>query len=167
MQAQVEPESEAPRTGLWRRAQALVSAQLRQGATPHKLALSVAIASALALFPVLGTTTVLCLATGTAFRLNHPLMQFVNYLLSGLQLLVLVPLLKAGEWLGAPHLSLSLPELQARFSEAPWASLREFGVIALGGIGAWALAAPAWALVVYALLRPLFERGAKRRATDG
>lgn len=165
MQARVEPE--VPRTNLWRRAQALVLAQLRQGATPHRLALSVAIASALALFPVLGTTTVLCLALGAALKLNHPLMQFVNYLLSGLQLLVLVPLLKAGEWLGAPHLSLSLPELQARFSEAPWASLREFGVIALGGIGAWAVAAPLWALLVYALLRPLLERGANRRATDG
>ncbi len=167
MRAEAEPESATPRLGPWRRAQALVLAQLRQGATPHKLALSVAIASALALFPVLGTTTVLCLAVGAALKLNHPLMQFVNYLLSGLQLLLLIPLLKAGEWLGAPHLSLSLPELQARFSEAPWASLREFGVIALGGIGAWAVAAPVWTLLVYALLRPLLERGARLRGADG
>ena len=157
----MQAEADAPRANLWRRAQALVLAQLRQGATPHKLALSVALASALALFPLLGTTTLLCLAIGAALKLNHPLMQFVNYLLSGVQLLVLIPLLKAGEWLGAPHLSLSLIELQVRFSEAPWASLREFGVVALGGIGAWALAAPVWILVVYALSRPLFERGAK------
>lgn len=163
----MQAEADAPRANLWRRAQALVLAQLRQGATPHKLALSVSIASALALFPMLGTTTLLCLAIGAALKLNHPLMQFVNYLLSGLQLLVLIPLLKAGEWLGAPHLSLSLIELQARFAEAPWASLREFGAIALGGIGAWAVAAPFWGLIVYALLRPLFERGVNLRAPDG
>jgi uncharacterized protein (DUF2062 family) len=142
----------------------LLVSQLRQGATPRKLALSVAIASALSLFPVLGTTTLLCIVAAALLRLNHPLVQLVNYLCAGLQLALLLPLLKAGEWLGAPHLSLSLAELTERFRIAPWDSLGEFGLIALGGIGAWALAAPLWVLLVYLMLYPLLQRLAERRS---
>lgn len=144
------------------RARGLVMAQLRQGATPQRLALSAALASALALFPVLGTTTLLCLVAGSLLRLNHPLMQLVNYACSGLQLLLILPLLRLGEWLGAPHLSLSLVELQERLVAAPLASLREFGWIALGGMAAWALLAPIWVGLSYGLLLPLFRRLARR-----
>lgn len=138
-------------------------AQLQRGATPHRLALSMSLAATLALFPALGTTTILCLAVGAMLKLNHPLMQLVNYLLAGVQLLLLVPFWKAGEWLGAPHLSLSFEELQRRFAESFWQSLGEFGWIALGGIAAWAIAAPFFALLLYALLRPMLTRMARRR----
>lgn len=136
---------------------------MQQGATPHRLALSISLAATLALFPVLGTTTVLCLGAGAALKLNHPLMQLVNYALAGVQLLLLVPLWRAGEWLGAPHLSLSAEQIQRQFSESFWHSLGEFGWIALGGIAAWTIAAPFFGALLYALLRPLLARMAKRR----
>ncbi len=159
--------ADAQGSGLWARARGLVVAQLRQGATPHKLALTVAVASVIAVLPVLGATTLLCLLAGSALRLNHPLMQFVNYLLSGLQLLLILPFLKAGEWLGAPQLSLSLSELQQRIAADPLASLRDFGWTALGGVGAWALVAPFGLLLVYATLRPALERAARSRQKLG
>jgi uncharacterized protein (DUF2062 family) len=156
----VEPQK---KPGLWARTRGIVAEQLRRGITPHQLALTVAVASALALFPMLATTTLLCLGAGALLGLNHPLMQLVNYAMSGVQLLLLVPLWKAGEWIGAPHLSLSLSELKARVDAAPWQSLIDFGGVLLGGIGIWALCAPLWIVLVYALLRPLFGKLAARR----
>ena len=51
--------------GLWRRRVLEVTlAQLRQGITPQKIALTIALGFILGLFPILGTTTALCLAFG-------------------------------------------------------------------------------------------------------
>ncbi|WP_428310820.1 DUF2062 domain-containing protein [Hydrocarboniphaga sp.] len=157
------PQTTQSKPGLWARARGIVAEQLRRGITPHQLALTIAVASALSLFPMLGTTTLLCLGAGALLGLNHPLMQLVNYAMSGLQLLLLLPLWKAGEWIGAPHLSLSLAEIKARVDAAPWQSLLDFGGILLGGIGIWALCAPLWIALFYALLRPLFTALAARR----
>jgi uncharacterized protein (DUF2062 family) len=65
------PEA-APRRGSWRRRvlDPLVDL-LAQGLTPERLALSLAVGLVLGLFPVVGLTTLLCLAAGFAFRLNH------------------------------------------------------------------------------------------------
>jgi uncharacterized protein (DUF2062 family) len=152
-----------PKRGLWARARGIVVEQLRRGITPHQLALTIAVASALGLFPMLGTTTLLCIAIGSWLKLNHPLMQLVNYLMSGVQLLLLVPLWKAGEWIGAPHLSLSLADLKTRFDAAPWQSLRDFGGTLLGGVGVWAICAPLWIALLYAIMRPLLTHLAERR----
>jgi hypothetical protein len=151
-----------PVPGLWARARGVLLAQLRQGITPGKLALTVGVAVALALFPVFGATTALCLAAGTLLRLNHPLMQLVNYALSPAQLALLIPFWKAGVLLGAPPLTLSIGELQARFQAAPLDSLAEFGWIVLGGIGAWAAVAPLLVLLIYLLAWPLLRRFARR-----
>jgi hypothetical protein len=56
-----------------------VVAQLTQGLTPHKIALTVAIGSSIALFPILGTTTIICLLVGIVMKLNQPIIQAVNY----------------------------------------------------------------------------------------
>ena len=156
--------STTARAGLRARAKALILLQLRQGATPHRLALSLAVAFTLALLPVIGTTTVLCIAAGAALRLNHALMQVVNYALSPLQLLLLIPFWKAGGWLGAPHLALSLPELRARLDAGLMQAIGDFGWIMLGGVGAWAATAPLVLLLCYLLSRPLFGLLARRRA---
>ena len=45
---------------------------LRQGLTPHKLAMTCALGVVVGIFPVFGTTTILCFAVAIAFRLNIP-----------------------------------------------------------------------------------------------
>ena len=65
---------------------ALVLDQLRQGITPEKIALTIALAAGIGVFPLLGTTTVLCFAIGVPLRLNQALMQLVNYLVYPLQI---------------------------------------------------------------------------------
>src|ERR1700761_8955067 len=74
-------------------------ALLRQGITPKKIALSLACGIVLGLFPVLGTTTALCAIAAFAFGLNLPAVQLVNYFMYPVQLAMIVPFIKAGEWI--------------------------------------------------------------------
>lgn len=70
---------------------------LRHGATPQKLAWSMALGFAIGINPVLGTTTVACFALAYLFRLNLVASQLANHLIYPLELLLVVPFIGAGE----------------------------------------------------------------------
>ncbi|WP_439640139.1 DUF2062 domain-containing protein [Nevskia sp.] len=136
--------------------------QLRQGTTPERIALTAALGAVIAVFPILGSTTLLCGLAAWALRLNQPIIQLVNYLCYPLQFALLIPFWRAGEWFGAPHVSLSIPELMARFEAAPLPFIREFASVALGGIAAWLLFAPLAATAIHFGLLPVLRRAASR-----
>jgi len=93
---------------------AQIVALLTQGITPEKIALSLAFGIVVGVFPLLGSTTVLCTAAALIFGLNLPAIQLVNYLIYPLQLFLLVPFLRMGEKLfGASPLRFSLTEILA------------------------------------------------------
>src|SRR6187399_1944856 len=82
---------------------------LRQGVTPRELALCLALGTALGLIPILGVSTALCALGALVLRLNMPAIQLVNYLLTPLQLVLIIPLLRFGEYLvGAPRFPVTL-----------------------------------------------------------
>src|ERR1700752_5013056 len=85
---------------------------LRQGATPEKLALSIALGAVLALLPAIGCNTTLCALIALIWRLNLPAVQLVNYFLYPLQIALLIPFFRLGEKLfRAPHLPLSVSQI--------------------------------------------------------
>lgn len=63
--------------------------QLKQGATPEKLAQSLTFGVLIGSFPLLGWTTLLALLAGWLFKLNHVVLQSVNYLMYPVQLLLI------------------------------------------------------------------------------
>src|ERR1700693_6100509 len=88
-------------------------ALLQQGITPEKLALSVALGITLGIFPVLGSTTLLCAIAGLFLGLNQPTLQSVNYIAYPLQLGLLIPFFRFGERLfHAPGLAITREEVQ-------------------------------------------------------
>lgn len=141
-------------------------AQLRQGIAPDEIALTLAFAATLGVFPILGTTTLLCAAVAAVLRLNQPLMQLANYLVYPAQLALLLPFCRAGEWLlGQPGLPVfSAGELAARLRAGPLQFLIDYGLFALGGVAAWTLVAPVCAAAIYFALRPPLRRLARRRS---
>jgi len=150
---------------LQRRILAPVLGQLRQGITPEKIALTAALGAVLAVFPILGSTTLLCGLAAWWLRLNQPIIQLVNYLCYPLQFLLLLPFYRAGEWFGAPHVALSIPDLLARFEAGPMQFVADFSLVALGGIAAWAVAAPLAIAGLYYGLRPALRVMARRPST--
>ena len=70
---------------------------LIQGISPKSIAFGIAGAAVIGVFPVLGSTTILCTAFALAFRLNLPLVQLINFTVYPLQLILLIPFMKLGE----------------------------------------------------------------------
>ncbi len=137
--------------------------QLKQGITPEKLALTIALGGLIAVFPILGSTTILCGLAAVTLRLNQPIIQLVNYLAYPLQLALLIPFYRAGEWLlGRPPVPLNIPLLFERFAADVGKFFADFGIIAVGGILVWLITAPLAACAIYFLVRPLLRALAAR-----
>lgn len=64
--------------------------------SPKSMALSLTVGVCLALFPVIGMTFLLGLMVAIVFRLNHLVVQSLNFLLAPVQLLLIYPFIKAG-----------------------------------------------------------------------
>ena len=139
-----------------RRVVAPVVAQLKQGITPEKIALTLALGGVIGIFPILGATTLLCGVVGIWLRLNQPIIQLVNYLVYPAQIVLLIPFYRAGEKLfGAePVPIVDVPGLIARFGEDPLQFLVDYGLVGLYGIAVWCLVAPPLVALAYRLLRP-------------
>ncbi len=150
----------------WReRVLALLIAQLKQGISPQKIALTGTLGLCLAAFPILGSTTLLCFGCAVWLKLNQPVIQLVNWLASPLQLLLIPVFVRLGEWLvRAQPVSFSIPQLFAAFQASPLKFLRDFGLTGVHGILGWLVAAPVAGLLLYRVLLPMTKRLARKNA---
>lgn len=142
-----------------------VMRQLTQGVTPQKISLTIAVGSALALFPILGTTTWLCVLAGIAFGLNQAIIQGVNALCTFVYFPLIVFFVRFGDSLaGAPPSTVNIPFMISLFTHHPGEFIRQFGVTALHAVLGWAVVAPVWIPLVYLVaLKPL--QAASRRVS--
>ena len=140
-----------------------IQAQLKQGLSAEGLAWSLCLALACATCPVIGATTLLCIAAGAAFRLNHPVMQVVNYLSYPIQIALLVPFWRLGEWIfRAPRMDLDLGHILAVLKADTRGALRFYWAEVWHGAVAWALVAIPLACLMALVLTPFFRRMAPR-----
>jgi uncharacterized protein (DUF2062 family) len=144
----------------WReRAVALIVGQLKQGITPQKISLTIALGVTLGIFPILGATTLLCFVFGLGLKLNQPVIQLVNYAVSAAQLALILVFVRIGEWIvRAQPVSFSIPELFRKFHESPVKFFQEFGLTGLHGIIAWLVIAPFLSTLIYFLLLPPLKK---------
>jgi uncharacterized protein (DUF2062 family) len=140
---------------------------LTQGITPERIALSLAFGFMLGIFPVLGTTSLLCLAAAMLFRLNLPAVQLVNVLVNPLWFALLIPFIRLGERLfGAPPLAMTASQILA-LSHAGWLhSISVLWLTALRAAAAWLLVGPAGIIVLYLILVPMIRRLASSPAAS-
>jgi len=130
-----------------------VVALLTQGITPEKIALSLAFGIVLGVFPVLGSTTILCAAAAVIFRLNLPAIQLVNWLIYPLQLVFIVPLIRMGEMLlHATRLKLSLAQMLALIHADLPRAIATLWLAELHAMLAWMLIGPLAIFLIYFLL---------------
>ena len=70
---------------------------LRYGSTPERVAISLALGAAFGVFPLVGTSTLLCFAAALLLRLNHPAIQLANYMMYPFQLPLILLYVRLGE----------------------------------------------------------------------
>ncbi len=142
--------------------------QLTQGLSPDAIALTIAVGLAIAVIPVVGTTTVLCTTAAIALRLNQPLIQAINYLSFPLQLAFIVPYLRLGRLLfGGEAIHMSAQELAAFVSSRPAEAFAALWRVTLQALGAWLLTAPIIVAVVFLATRPVLRAAARRLRREG
>jgi uncharacterized protein (DUF2062 family) len=149
------------RVGDWlrRKVRDPLLAELRQGATPTAVSAAVTVAFALAIVPIIGATTVLCLLAGRIWRLNHVVMQIVNHASYPLQFLLLVPFVRLGETVvGADPIALSPSALIDAFNESFGGFVAQFGLAYVHGLIGWVLTVPLACWILHLILSRLFRR---------
>lgn len=145
----------APRAGIW----GFFQRWLSQGLTPRQIAWTLAWGVALGVFPVLGSTSLLCALAALLFRWNLPLIQSVNWLVYPLQLILIIPFLRWGGRLsGAQALPSSASHLVQMVRLDPGGAIQRLWVATLHGIGVWCLVAPLGALVLFFFLYFLLKQ---------
>jgi uncharacterized protein (DUF2062 family) len=152
---------------LSRRLVRVVAGELRQGLTPHEIALTLAVGLCLSVPPVIGTTTILCALAALLLRLNQPLIQAVNFLAYPLQLALLIPFLRAGEWLfREPHTALSPAKIMAMGRADLPGTISSLWTVTWHGAVVWAALSFPVGFLVYVAVRPGIERLAKRLSRE-
>ena len=123
-----------------------VAQWLRQGISPQRLALTLALGFAIGCFPVVGVPTAACAVVALALKLNQPAIQAANYVAMPLQVALIVPFVRMGGWL---FTGTSSPALTAG---ANLQTLSHFVSMTGGALVAWLVfAGPAVALMTLAL----------------
>jgi len=139
--------------------------QLTQGVSPQKIALTIAVGSAFALFPVLGTTTALCLLAGIVLRLNQPIIQGINAICFFVYFPALVGFVRLGDALTQTAFSsLDVKFMLSLFRQHPAEFFRRFGVTGLHAVLGWMVIAPFLAVLIYFLALLPLKAAARRMA---
>ena len=132
---------------------------IKKGTSSKKIALGVSLGIILGIFPVLGSTTVLCTAAAIIFRLNQPMIQLVNYAVYPLQLMLLSFFYGVGNWLFNDHNYLSFgTHVVGMLQDDLWGSLAALWDMTLFAVLLWILIGPVLAVVLYATLMPVIRK---------
>jgi uncharacterized protein (DUF2062 family) len=147
----------------YRRVALPILALLRMGASPKKLAWSIAVGLLIGINPILGSTTVLCLAVAFVLRLNIAASQVGNHVVYPLQLILIIPFIRlASRVFGTAPMPLSANELLHAAREHPIALSRQLWLWEWHAFVLWAIfaaiAIPLIALALTPLLRRLLKR---------
>lgn len=158
--------NDSPRPGFWqRRVVQPIAAQLTQGITPDRIALTLGVGLACGIFPFLGFTTALCFVAAAALRLNQPIIHVVNQLLWPVQLALIPVYVKLGAALyGTEALPFDPHEVTRVFLASQREFWSRFGLMGLHALSAWALSLPLLVGGVWLVTRPILHRLASARA---
>jgi uncharacterized protein (DUF2062 family) len=131
-------------------------AWLRQGISPQRLALTLALGFAIGCIPVIGVPTALCLLIALGLRLNMPVIQAANYAAMPLQLLLIFPFVRLGGWLfskGHPATNVTMLS-----HGSPLKMMLASGSLASEALGAWLVTAVPMVLLMTLVLTALLRR---------
>jgi uncharacterized protein (DUF2062 family) len=159
------PPPTIPKRGFWqRRVRDPLIAQLTQGVTVHKLALTIALGVACGLFPFLGLTSLLCFVVAIVLKLNQPIIQIVNQLLWPAHLTAIVFYVWLGNTLfDLPPIPFDHEEIKHLLLHTPGEFFHRFGLLGLCALVVWLVSVPFIVACVYYSVRPVLRRFATLR----
>jgi uncharacterized protein (DUF2062 family) len=155
-------------TLLYRKIVLPLLALLRMGTSPEMLAWSLAAGVAAGISPLPGSTTILCFTFIFVFRLNLVAAQIANHSMYPVQLALIFPFIRAGEYLfNTGPLPIAIKDVMSRARIAPYATVKLLWLWEWHAMVAWALTClvlvPALALTLTPVLRHAMIYREKRK----
>jgi len=141
---------------------------LRCGLAPRQLAFTLALGFAIGCIPLLGVTTAICALLALVLRLNMPAIQAANWVAMPLQVVLLIPFLRLGQWLfRGQSIAFNPKVLAVQIEAAPWHVLVQMSRLFEHALLAWLLTAGPALLLMTVLLTPLLHRVSRLAAVAG
>jgi uncharacterized protein (DUF2062 family) len=132
---------------------------LKKGISPEKIALSIAWGVMLGIFPVLGTTTILCAVVAVILRLNLPIIQLANWMVYPLQLAFLFPFFFVGAYMfGSGPLTHDAQELIFLFQSDLLSAVILLKDMVLHAVIVWFCMAPVAIILLYWVLKLFLKK---------
>ena len=123
------------------------------GLSPRRLARTLCIGGALGLLPLVWGTSLICFWLAHRYKLNHLVLQSVNYLLYPAQIALLVPFCKLGLFL-IPWGPTTLPDQLSNLAQTGFSGAFLLLLwLTFKALFAWLITVPILALVLYLILR--------------
>jgi len=136
-----------------------VLALLRMGASPRKLAWSIALGLVIGINPLLGSTTLVCFGLALLFRLNLPASQLANHLMYPVEVVLLFPFLRFGAYVfRTGPIPLAPKTLFTQARAQPLALLKSVWLWEWHALLLWALAAIVLLPLIAIMLTPVLRR---------
>lgn len=124
----------------------------QQGLTPKQLSLSIIVSTLLSVIPILGVSTFLITVASLKSKLNLPIMIALSYLMWPVQILLILPFIKAGEFIfSIPPSHHTVDEIISSFQNGFFSTLGKLSFELLCGFAAWVLIAVPIAFVTYGI----------------
>ena len=136
-----------------------LSSLLKQGLSPKKLAMVIALGVVLSIFPVLGTTTLICSLVALLFQLNIAAIQIANYTAFPLQIVLFFPFLKLGETISGISLDpITKDQLISIFQENYFQAISELTWYLLVACLGWSVASFPIFIILYLCLSVIIKK---------
>lgn len=132
---------------------------LRVGASPRRLAWSLAVGAVIGINPIVGSTTLVCLGVAFTARLNLIASQIANHLCFPIQLALVLVYLRAGEILfRTGPLPVATDAFLHTLTRHQWSTAQLLWTWEWHAIAVWLLAAAILTPLLAAALHPLLNR---------
>lgn len=141
----------------WQKFQLALRNSLLQGTTPEQVSLTITLGILFGIIPIIGVTTAVLAIIAFRFKLNMIVIQLANYAVYPLQIALLIPFFKAGQFVfRGPQLVTGFQELYHALITTPLLTLIHFWRLTLQGTLVWLMISiPAGFLLYQLILLPI------------
>lgn len=126
------------------------TALLKQGLTPKELSQSIIVSGLISTIPILGVSTFMITTISLKRNLNLPVMISLSYLMWPVQILLIIPFIRVGEFIfSVPRHHHTVEEIIGSFQSSFFQTFTQLSFELLCGLGGWLLTAVPIAVGIY------------------
>lgn len=135
---------------------------LKQGVSPHKLALAISIGVTIGFFPIIGPTTLLCFLAAWSMGLNSAAVQLANYASYPLQIIMILPIYNLALKFSGLKMALDIKSIFQSYDSIV-AFIQSSGIVIVYALLVWMLIAIPTAVLIYLISFAIIKRTMRRK----